>query len=205
EIDFQLLDGANQELERQHFRLDGKLIVDETGRSAEVKDGSKGLEGYEGTIKWRPKIPDYGFYRVVVLMKGAKSPVEKGDPEKQLDRRMVDLVVVPPLPVQMPRRGEFGWTLPDGDRPLSFQDLSWLLPKVGINWVKLPLWYDANNPRRGDELIRFVELLGATNIDVVGIIDKPPNQANPTGRPHRPSSIAEVLSQDYPTWAAALE
>jgi hypothetical protein len=47
--------------------------------------------------------------------------------------------------------------------------------------------------------------LGASNIDVVGIIDKPPNQVNPTGRPRRPTSIAEVLSQDYPTWAAALE
>ena len=53
----------------------------------------------------------------------------------------MDLVVVPPLP--MPRRGEFGWTLPDGDRPLSFQDLSRLLPEVGINWVKVPLWFDA--------------------------------------------------------------
>ena len=74
----------------------------------------------------------------------------------------------------MPRRGEFGWTLPEGDEPLSFQDLSRLLPQVGINWVKVPVWFDANDPRRGDELIRFVELLGASNIDVVGIIDRPP-------------------------------
>ena len=58
--------------------------------------------------------------------------------------------------------------------PLSFQDLSRLLPQVGINWVKVPVWFDANDPRRGDELIRFVELLGASNIDVVGIIDRPP-------------------------------
>ncbi len=105
----------------------------------------------------------------------------------------------------MPRHGEFGWTLPDGDRPLSFQDLSRLLPKVGINWVKVPLWFDASNPRRGDELIRFVELLGASNIDVVGIIDRPPTQAATAVRPHRPTSIADVLSQDSATWRAALE
>ncbi len=203
EIDFQLLDGANKELQREHFPLPGKLIVDEAGRGAEVTDGGAGPEGYEGTIKWHPKIPDYGFYRVVVLMKSAQSKVGTSDPEKQLGSRTVDLVVVPPLP--MPRRGEFGWTLPEGDRPLSFQDLSRLLPEVGINWVKVPLWFDATKPRRGDEIIRFVELLGASNIDVVGIIDRPPNQAITTGRPQRAKSIAEVLSQDSTTWAASLE
>jgi hypothetical protein len=203
EIDFQLLDGSNKELQRKHFRLDGKLIVDEAGRGVEVTDGGKGAEGYEVTQKWHPTIPDYGFYRVVVLMKSAQSAKGNSDPEKQLGSRTVDLVVVPPLP--MPRRGEFGWTLPNGDRPLSFQDLSRLLPEVGINWVKVPLWFDATQPRRGDEIIRFVELLGASNIDVVGIIDRPPNQATVAGRSHRGTSIAEVLSQDSTTWAAALE
>ena len=203
EIDFQLLDGANKELQREHFPLPGKLIVDEAGRAADVTDGGKGAEGYEGTIKWHPKIPDYGFYRVVVLMKSAQSAKGNSDPLKQLGSRTVDLVVVPPL--AMPRRGEFGWTLPEGDRPLSFQDLSRLLPEVGINWVKVPLWFDASQPRRGDEIIRFVELLGASNVDVVGIIDRPPNQAIASGPQHRAKSIAEVLSQDSSTWAASLE
>ncbi len=205
EIDFQLLDGANKVLQREHFRLAGKLIVDDVGRGAQQTDAGKGAEGYEVTQKWHPTIPDYGFYRVVVLMKGATAPSKVGnnDVEKQLGSRTVDLVVVPQL--EMPRHGEFGWTLPEGDGPLSFQDLSWLLPKVGINWVKVPLWFDASNPRRGDEIIRFVELLGATNIDVVGIIDRPPTQANANVKPHRATSIAEVLSQDSTAWAAAIE
>ncbi len=75
EIDFQLLDGTDKELQREHFRLNGKLIVDEAGRGAEVTDGGEGPEGYEGTKTWHPKIPDYGFYRVVVVMKSAKSAV----------------------------------------------------------------------------------------------------------------------------------
>ena len=95
--------------------------------------------------------------------------------------------------------------LPDGDQPLSFQDLSRLLPQVGINWVKVPVWFDANDPRRGDELIRFVEMLGASNIDVVGIIDRPPTKPGDHARMPREISIAEVLSQDAATWAAALE
>src|SRR3954447_22362428 len=203
EIDFQLLDGGNKELQREHFTLAGKLIVDEAGRGAEVTDGGKGAEGYECTKTWRPTIPDYGFYRVVVLMKSAQSAKRNSDPAKQLGSRTVDLVVVPPL--AMPRHGEFGWTLPEGDRPLPFQELSRLLPEVGINWVKVPLWFDPNQPRRGDDIIRFVELLGASNIDVVGIIDQPPSQAGATGRPRRSKSIAEVLSQDSTTWAASLE
>lgn len=203
EIDFQLLDGANKELQRKHFRLDGQLIVDDPGRGKEVREGGEGPEGYEGTIQWQPTIPDYGFYRMVVRMKSAESPEGHSDEERQLGSRTVDLVVVPKL--DMPRHGEFGWTLPDGDQSLSFQDLSRLLPKVGINWVKVPLWFDANNPRRGDELIRFVELLGASNIDAVGIIDRPPNPAAAAGRPHRATSIADVLSENSATWSAALE
>lgn len=203
EIDFQLLDASNNELQRERFRLDGQLIVDEPGRGADAATGADGPQSYEGTIKWKPKIRDYGFYRVVVLMHRAESTELGNNAVKQLGNGTVDLVVVPPL--AMPRRGEFGWSLPNGDRPLAFQDLSRLLPEVGINWVKVPLWFDASNPRRGDELIRFVELLGASNIDVVGIIDRPPNQPIVAGKPHRVTSIAEVLSQDSSTWAASLE
>ncbi len=203
EIDFQLLDGTGKELQREHTRLDGQLIVDDPGRSTEVAEGGARPKGYEGSKKWHPKIPDYGFYRVVVRMNSSASAEGHNDAEKQLARPPVDLVVVPPL--AMPRHGEFGWTLPDGDQPLSFQDLSRLLPQVGINWVKLPLWFDASNPRRGDELIRFVELLGASNIDVVGIIDRPPNPASTSGLPRHAASIADVLSQDSSTWSALLE
>src|SRR5262249_24380618 len=73
------------------------------------------------------------------------------------------------------------------------------------SWVKVPLWFDASNPRRGDELIRFVELLGASNIEAVGIIDRPSDQPAAPGRPRRAASIADVLSQDSATWSASLE
>jgi hypothetical protein len=202
EMDFQLLDGANNELQREHFPLNGHLIDDKQA-AGDLTEGGKAPEGYEGTITWKPKIPDYGFYRVVVMMKSSKSG-EGTDTERQIaPPKTKDLVIVPPL--APPRRGEFGWALPEGDRPLSFQDLSRLLPEVGINWIKVPLWFDANNPRRGDELIRFVELLGASNIDVVGIIDRPPNHATVTGRQNRATSIADVLSDKSGAWAASLE
>ncbi|HVT26935.1 MAG TPA: hypothetical protein VHE81_02845, partial [Lacipirellulaceae bacterium] len=204
EIDFQLLDGTNRALQKEHFRLNGRAIADGAPRGAGATEVGVGPAGYEGTIHWHPKIPDYGFYHVVVLMKSAvASGGVRMNTERQLGSRNVDLVVVPKLP--MPRHGEFGWSLPEGDRPLPFQDLSRLLPEVGINWVKVPLWFDATSPRRGDELIRFVELLGASNIDVVGIIDRPPNQLQSGNALHHPTSIADLLSQTSSTWVAALE
>jgi hypothetical protein len=45
EIDFQLLDGTGKELQREHFRLTGTLIVDDAVRGAEVTDGGAVPEG----------------------------------------------------------------------------------------------------------------------------------------------------------------
>jgi hypothetical protein len=199
EIRFQLFDAFNQELESHRSPLDGKLIVSNSHGTPDIADGGAGPDGYEGNLEWKPKIPDYGYYRVVVSTVGSKGDRASNDTPP----RTIDLVVVPPL--TMPRHGEFGWTLADGDHPLSFQELSRLLPQVGINWVKVPVWFDAADPRRGDELIRFVELLGASNIDVVGIIDRPPSTTELSGRLGHEPTAAEVLSQDTPTWLPSLE
>jgi hypothetical protein len=201
EIHYELLDAHDRVLETGQERLEGRLIVD-TEQTDDVREGAAETpDGYEGASSWRPKIPDYGYYRVVVRMLSAA--VEgKTDAQRELDRRTIYLAAVPPLP--MPRQGEFGWTLAGGDAPLSFQDLSRLLPQVGVNWVKLPVWFNANDRARADELIRFVELLGASNIDVVGIIDRPPATEAGNKAP-RDIPIAELLSADSSAWVASLE
>lgn len=203
EIRFQLLDEVGNERDSAHFPLDGKLIVEDEKRTDDVVDGvGEGPAGYEGQLEWRPKIPDFGFYRVVVKMISAQGS-DHADAGRELNSCTVWLAVVPPL--SMPKHGEFGWTLPHGDNPLSFQVLSRLLPQVGINWAKVPVWFDANDPRRGDELIRFVELVGASNIEVVGVIDRPPAGAEFANRLSRDAPIADLLSLDSSTWSPALE
>ncbi len=203
EIRFQLLDEAGASRDSGHFQLNGTLIVEDTKRADDVMDGiGEAPAGYEGNSEWRPKIPDFGFYRVVVKMISSQAGGNT-DADRELDSRTVWLAVVPPLP--MPKHGEFGWTLPNGDRPLSFQVLSRLLPQVGINWVKVPAWFDANDPRRGDDLIRFVELIGASNIEVIGVIDRPPANSELANRLGRDAPIADLLSLDSSTWSPALE
>jgi hypothetical protein len=204
EICYQLLDSFGNELQHEDELLNGRLIVEDAGRAGDVTDGvNRGPDGYEGKSEWQPKIPDYGYYRVVVRMLSTESASGRTDAERELSSRTIDVAVVPPLP--MPRRGEFGWTLPDGDSPLSFQDLSRLLPQVGINWVKTPVWFGPDDTRHADDVIRFVELLGASNIDVVGIIDQPPQASELSGQAHRDIAIAELLSADSTAWAAMLE
>jgi len=203
EIHFQLLDAFNNELQSDQRSLNGQLIVNAAATAAKMADGDVGPCGFDGATEWRPSIPDYGSYRVVVNMLSSESADDDTDAARQLGSRTIDFVVVPSL--AMPRQGEFGWTLPEGDQPLSFHDLSRLLPQVGINWVKVPVWFDAGDPRRGDDLIRFVELLGASNIDVVGIIDRPPADSELAAQIGWVSSIADLLAQNSATWLPSLE
>jgi hypothetical protein len=203
EIRFQLLDAHDNVLQTEEKRLDGRLIIDTERSTAAVESGNSAPDGYEGVTDWHPKIPDYGYYRVVVRMVSARID-ESTDAQRELATpRTIYLAVVPPLP--MPRHGEFGWTLPSGDIPLSFPELSRLLPQVGLSWIKVPVWFDAGDRARADDLIRFVELLGASNIDVIGIIDRPPPSADGAGRTARDIPIAELLSADSSAWASSLE
>jgi hypothetical protein len=204
EIRFQLLDACGNELQAASSRLDGRLIVEDSRQESDVVDGiGDAPAGYEGTAQWRPEIPGYGFYRVVVNMLAADVGADRPDVERELDNRIVWLAVAPPL--TMPTQGEFGWTLPQGDQPLSYQQLSRLLPEVGINWVKVPLWYDASDPQRGDEIIRFVELLGASNVEVVGIVDRPPAGSELAHHFDRDVSIADLLMSDSSIWQPSLD
>jgi hypothetical protein len=141
------------------------------------------------TQKWHTTVPDYGFYR-------GRADEERFNLRKKYDpgwwaaARWIWWWFLCRC-----RGGEFGWTLPDGDRPLSFQDLSQLLP----DWdqrVKVPLWFDATV--RG-ALKSSLELW---RCDVVGIIDQPP--ASTTGADH-PGRCFLVLSQDSTTPTGALE
>jgi hypothetical protein len=206
EIRFQLLDASSNELHGGSVHLNGRLIEEDTKKASEIVDGignSPKGEAYEGVTEWRPKIRRHGFYSVVVTMLSSDDSGQQTEDERKMDRRVIWLAVVPRL--EMPPKGDFGWTLPDGDQPLSFQQLAGLLPNVGINWVKVPAWYDVTMPRRGDDIIRFVEMLGASNIEVVGVIDGPPAGSEIAQRLGRNAMIADLLSFDPTVWLPALD
>jgi hypothetical protein len=203
EIDFRLLDSAGKQLDASRKSLRGQLIHEKTA-SATPAENSSGPAGYEGTSEWQPKIPSAGYYRVVVRILSGETKGEVQDHARELHpERTIYFTVLPAL--DMPIRGEFGWSLPEGDRPLSLDNLSRLLPQAGINWVKFPAWYDARDSRRGDDLVRFVELAAASNIEVVGVIDRPPNM-DASKTIVSPAPVVDYLSlEPSNAWLPTLE
>ena len=133
-------------------------------------DASSKEKSFTGEAVWRPRIHDYGFYRVRVSMEGLASI--GNDRTGMTLLRESTLVLVPEH--EGVAGGEFGWALPQGDHPLSLTVLSSLLEHVGINWVKFPVWYGEKDKDWADKLARFAEHLSAAGIEMVGVLDQPP-------------------------------
>lgn len=204
-IRFQLLDATSRELGvRGEKTLDGKPIVtrklldEETRRASDIVTGvGNQAEGFEGSEEWKPHIErhgKYGFYQVRVEMLSS-------DSGQLMDKRKVTLAVIPPAIAKT--RGEFGWTLPTADRPLAFSALEKILPLVGINWVKLPIWFPPEEPHRGEEILQFTERLAAHDIETIGIL-QPPETLDPDQDLDDDLldsySIANVMGEDPSRW-----
>src|SRR5262249_4494325 len=138
--------------------------------------------GYAGTAQWHPPISDFGFYRVRVSMQSATGTCRE---------REVTLAVLRPLPPSP--TGEFGWTLAGGDRPLSLDELTSLLPQVGIQWLKFPVWFGEQEDARGDALSRFAGRLESKGIQVVGLLNQPSATAAEHQAQHEQRSAANLF------------
>lgn len=104
-----------------------------------------------------------------------------------------------------PAEGEFGWSLPDGDRPLSLASLAQLLPQVGINWIKFPVWSRGAGAERLDQIVIFAERLGRHGIDTVAVIDEPPADVQSQFNEATALSAADVFSATSTLWYPSLE
>ncbi|MEX0820330.1 MAG: hypothetical protein WD070_12090 [Pirellulaceae bacterium] len=116
---------------------------------------------FAGSATWSPTIIEYGFYRVRASMS-----------DQTNDPIVTNIAVLQSL--SQSKQGEFGWSLPRGDDPVSLKDLEDLFEDVGIHWVKFPVWYSHEDQGRADELARFAERMSARKINLVGMLDEPP-------------------------------
>ncbi len=148
--------------------------------AAADKSGTKPDAVFSGFAIWKPPIPDFGFYRVRASIVGQSSASVT-----------TSLAVLTPL-AHRPQ-GEFGWTLSHGERPLPLKALAGLLEEVGVHWVKLPVWFDAANAGRADELAWFAERLSARKINLVGVLDQPPAAVRDLFSEHHRLPVASVF------------
>ena len=170
-LTFELLDLSDRTLAQMTHRLEGKVVALSGSTISELAE-REGMDvrntdnGYQGEMSWRPPVKENGFFRVRVRMLGDTGVMHQ---------REVSLVVVRPQPP--PVGGEFGWSMPDGDRQLSLDAIADVLKQVGANWVKFPVWYEPTDRQRADRLAHFTEQLNTDRIELVGMIDQPPQEA----------------------------
>ncbi|MBX3424798.1 MAG: hypothetical protein KF688_03875 [Pirellulales bacterium] len=195
DIIFELLDASDHTLDDNRIQLDGRKITERLSKASDIVNNAvKRPAGYAGTTSWRPPIREHGFYRVRVTMSTARGLLKKD---------VVSIAVVPPL--ERPQHGEFGWSLAGDDIPLSFGELGDLLPRVAVHWVKLPVWYGPTEKARGDELVVFAEQLSAQDIEIVGVVDRPPADSELATRVARDAAIADTLSIESSNWLPLLD
>jgi hypothetical protein len=207
QIRFQLLDATSRVIpgKTEDKRIPGRLIVEDLRTAADIVGGiGNRPDGYEGSTVWEPRIDDFGFYKVRVQMLSEDHDDESrggaiNQYSRELDDKEITLAVLPKLPAPS-RTGEFGWTLPLADKPLSFDLLEELLPRVGVHWVKLPVWFPADAPARGDDLVRFAERVSGSGIQVVGIVDDPTRAGYAERSADAVSNTASLLQADASFW-----
>ncbi len=103
-----------------------------------------------------------GYYYVRVQMPGELGTI---------NTRELSLIILRPLPGQT--AGEFGWSLPDGEGPLSIGELADLAGQGGIHYLKMPVWSSAEKPARMEQLLWLSERLSLKRIQLVGMLSDP--------------------------------
>lgn len=173
----------------------GKVLTQEKQSLATMPlpAGGDDKTALTASSSWQPPVPGPGFYRVNVKMVG----------EDGLSlQRSISLAVVESQAA--PDRGNFGWTLPDAERPLDFAPLITVLGQAGVSWVKFPTWYNEEDQARADRLAWFAERLGQHGIEMVGLLDQPPaSQAKLFGAIGR-TPIAAIFN-DQDVWEPSLD
>ncbi len=163
--------------------------------SVAINSETDTLPALMGSARWQPPIAGPGFYRIRAELKDHEGPVHLQD---------VTATVVIPQPESA--GGEFGWTLPDGGKPLDLFDLSKVVSQAGIGWVKLPLWFgpDADEEKLQD-LIRFGERLSVHGIQMVGLLSEPPPEVARHFTDVDPLSAAVIFSAAEQIWYPSIK
>ena len=154
--------------------------------------------GRQGTAQWKPPVSEPGFYRVYAEMKGMEHL-------ETIHRRQELAFVVIDMRRNEPR-GEFGWNLPQGDKPLPLSVLNRLLGRMGVSYVKYPLWYGQQSDENEiEELYRFAVKLNSQGIKLIGVLDNPPPEVLKKLAEKDNLQAADVFTSSSTAWMTSIE
>ena len=192
-VNFQVSDALGSQLARDQIRLRTKTADERT--APEAQGQSPKQEVLIGSAVWKPPISAPGFYRICGTMSAQG---------KLVHRREVTLAVIEPR--HSPPGGQFGWSLPRGDKPLPLSVLGQLIPQVGINWLKYPLWFDEQTDTAAvARLVGFIEEVNGQGIEVVGMLHRPPESPRTRFGDGDSPPAAEIFAPDPKLWYPSLE
>lgn len=161
-IKFALLDVYGKKLHESALAMEG-ATESPSANTPRDRAVESLRSGFSGKMTWQPPIKEAGYYSVRVSTPGSTG-LEMTE--------IASFVVMPPL--LRGKVGEFGWSLPDVDRPLPIRMLPSLLNETGVHWVKCPVWFGAHETKRAEEIAWFAERLSSFHIQMVGLLDQPP-------------------------------
>ena len=202
-VEFQLLDVQGHELKRERVSLGAIAAVDSAKSSrSSMGDAERNAEStpYTGSITWKPPISEVGFYRVRAGLVG------QSDAQPPCQTTLA-LIREEPYSTQ----GEFGWTLPRGEKPLTLEELPELAQIAGIHWLKFPMWDGPDDPQRANQLAAFVQRLKNDHREVIGLLADPPMSVRKRLdeslhlSDSDPLCAAQIFSADPELWYPSLE
>ncbi|HWB08575.1 MAG TPA: NEW3 domain-containing protein [Pirellulales bacterium] len=189
EVRLELSDALGNLLDRHRLRLEPiDVATTETG-------GHPLPDDYRvAAADWTLPLSQPGYYRLVATVSHEAVVLYR----RELRVAITDRVA-------RPERGEFGWTLPRGEQFLSLAALAQWAGQAGIQWIKFPLWYDANDQARVDGLTWFADRLNAQGIGLIGLLSEPPPQTARVMLLAPGGAVANLFAQDAALWYPSLE
>jgi hypothetical protein len=171
----------------------GAIDPRDSGTPELVAPSRRGTDGAR-TLRWRPPIPDYGYYGVRASLCGEGGAAT---------RQTTSLVV---LARDAERGGgEFGWSLPRDALSLPEEVVLPLLEHAQISWVKVPVWDDASEAAAADQVGLWVDRLTARGIEVVGVFDAPPRTLREQLATPRHLTTLSLFLSEPEVWRPAVD
>lgn len=192
-VSLRLVDAVGNDLCREDRQLEVRTA--ETHVAVSLETFAEGASGLVGETRWRPDIPGPGFYRVEASMQDESTLVY----QRRLSLALIDSRETVP-------NTEFGWTLPDRGQALPSALLGQLIRQMGIGRVKYPLWFgDERSEQEVERVVGFVERLGTAGIELIGLLDKPPQALRTKLSELEQQGAAAVFAPDPKVWYPFLE
>jgi len=192
-VTLRLTDALGSDLQCEQRHLDVRAA--DTHVAVSIETFAEGSSGLVGETRWRPEIPGPGFYRVEAAMEGESSLIY---------RRQINLAVIDSQ--ELVPGTEFGWTLPDEGKSLPLGLLGQLVKQAGVGRVKYPLWFgDDRSEQDLERMVGFVERLSTAGIELVGVLDKPPQALRSKYGGSNQQDAAQVFAPEPEVWYPSLE